>query len=59
MNLALHPHLVDMDKAVDEEVHEQFLLGKGVTLPLDTLDYTSSGVFEVENSFCRKGQEGF
>lgn len=45
MNLALHPHLVDMGKAVDEEPRKHIVQTEGVTLPLDTVDYTSSGVF--------------
>lgn len=45
MNLALHPHLVDMGKAVDEEPRKSTVQTEGVTLPLDTVDYTSFGVF--------------
>ena len=45
MNLALHPHLVDMGKAVDEEPRKHIVQTEGVTLPLDTVDCTSSGVF--------------
>jgi len=45
VNLALHPHIVDINKAVDEEPREHVLQTEGTTLPLDTVDYTSSGVF--------------
>ncbi len=45
LNLALHPQMVDMGKAVDEEVRRHVLHREGLTLPLDTVDYTSSGVF--------------
>jgi len=45
LNLALHSHIVDMSKAVDETPRESMLQSEGVTLPLDTIDYTASGVF--------------
>jgi creatinine amidohydrolase/Fe(II)-dependent formamide hydrolase-like protein len=45
VNLALHPHIVDMGKAVDEEPRKHALQAEGVTLPLGTADYTSFGVF--------------
>jgi len=45
VNLALHPQIVDMNKAVDEEPRKHILQAEGITLPLDTVDYTSSGVF--------------
>ncbi len=45
VNLALHPEIVNMDKNVDEEVRESVLQSEGITLPLDTVDYTASGVF--------------
>lgn len=45
VNLALYPEIVNMDKAVDETVHENVLQLEGVTLPLDTADYTDAGVF--------------
>lgn len=45
MNLLLHPRLVDMSKAVDDVPSESVLQAEGVTLPFDTIDYTSSGVF--------------
>lgn len=45
VNLALHPQIVDMNMAVDEEPRKHFVQTEGMTLPLDTVDYTSSGVF--------------
>jgi creatinine amidohydrolase len=45
VNLALHPHLVRMDKAVDEAVRTHATEAEGIILPLDTVDRTSSGVF--------------
>jgi len=45
VNLALHPHLVNMDKAVDEAVRTHAMEAEGIILPLDTVDRTSSGVF--------------
>jgi len=45
VNLALHPEIVDIDKAVDEEPRKHIAQAEGVTLPLDTVDYTDSGVF--------------
>ena len=45
VNLTLHPHLVNLDKAVDEEPRRHTAQTEGITLPLDTVDYTGSGVF--------------
>jgi len=45
MNLALHPNLVNMKRAVDTEVRQQALQMQGITLPLGTVDETGSGVF--------------
>jgi len=45
LNLALHPQIVNMDKAVNEEPKKHTLQEEGVSLPLDTVDYTNSGVF--------------
>ena len=45
VNLALHPEIVDMDKAVDEAPRESMLRSEGIMLPLGTVDYTASGVF--------------
>jgi creatinine amidohydrolase len=45
VNLALYPHIVDMDRAADEEPRKHIAQAEGTTLPLDTADYTTSGVF--------------
>jgi len=45
VNLALHPEIMGMDEAVDEVPKESMLQSEGITLPLDTVDYTNSGVF--------------
>ena len=45
VNLALYPEIVNIDKNVDEVVRESVLQSEGITLPLDTVDYTASGVF--------------
>jgi len=54
LNLALHPHVVDMDGAVDEEPHKQMVQGEGITLPSDTADYTTSGVFGISTTASAK-----
>lgn len=60
MNLALHPHLVCLDKAVDEEVRRHFAEAEGITLPLDTADYTNSGVFgKSTTASAEKGRKVF
>jgi creatinine amidohydrolase len=45
MNLVLHPQIVNMDRAVDEEPRKHAVGAEGVSLPLSTVDETSSGVF--------------
>lgn len=45
VNLALHPGLVDMGKAVDEETRRHVAEAKGVSLPLGTADFTTHGVW--------------
>ena len=45
VNLALHPQIVHVDKAVDEQPRKHAAEVEGITLPLDTVDETSSGVF--------------
>ena len=60
LNLALHPHFVDRDKAVDEKPHKQAVQTEGIILPLDTVDYTSSGVFgESTTASAEKGKKVF
>jgi len=46
VNLALHAHIVNMDKAVDEEPRKHAVQTEGISLALDTADNTSSGVFD-------------
>jgi len=50
LNLALHSHFVDIDRAVDEEPRKHRAQAEGITLPLNTVDYTSSGVFGKSTS---------
>jgi creatinine amidohydrolase len=60
VNLALHAHLVDMKKAVDEEPRKSVFQAEGVTLPLGTVDQTSSGVFGTSRTASpRKGIKVF
>jgi creatinine amidohydrolase len=60
VNLALHPHIVNMDKAVDEEPRKHAAQAEGITLPLDTVDYTSSGVFgKSTTASAEKGKKVF
>lgn len=60
LNLAIHPHLVDMSKAVNEEPRKHALLVEGLTLPLGTVDETNSGVFgKGTTASVRKGNKIF
>ncbi len=60
VNLALYPHLVDMTKAVDANPTENQLEGEGITLPLDTVDVTCSGVFgKSSTASAEKGKKVF
>lgn len=60
LNLALHPHLVDTSKAVDEEPHRHLARTEGITFPLDTIDLTSSGVFgQSKTATAEKGKKVF
>jgi len=60
VNLALHPHLVNIDKAVDEKPRKHVAQIEGVTLPLDTADYTSFGVFgKSKTASAEKGKKVF
>ncbi|MBX5327908.1 MAG: creatininase family protein [Candidatus Bathyarchaeota archaeon] len=60
VNLALHPQMVNMKKAVDEETRKHKTQTEGVTLPLGTADYTSSGVFGVsKTASAKKGKRVF
>ena len=58
VNLVLHPHLVDMRKAVDEEPRKHPMQGKGITIPLDTVDFSSYGVWgKSTTASAEKGQK--
>ncbi|MDH7478235.1 MAG: creatininase family protein [Candidatus Bathyarchaeota archaeon] len=58
VNLALHPKLVNMGKAVNEEPRKHLAQAEGVTLPLDTIDYTNSGVFgKSKTASTEKGKK--
>lgn len=60
VNLALHPHIVDTNEAVDEEPRKHIAQMEGVALPLDTADYTSSGVFgRSTTASAEKGKKVF
>lgn len=60
VNLALHSHIVNMARAVDEEPQKHAVQTSGITLPLDTVDYTSSGVFgKSTTSSSEKGKKIF
>lgn len=60
MNLALHPHLVNMTMAVDGKPRKHALQTEGITLPLDTLDETTSGVFgKALTASAEKGAKDF
>jgi creatinine amidohydrolase len=50
VNLALHSHLVDLSKSVDEELRRHPFQIEGLTLPLDTVDDTQSGVFGKQST---------
>jgi len=45
VNLALHPQIVNMNRVIDEKPRKHAAEMEGITLPLDTVDETSSGVF--------------
>jgi creatinine amidohydrolase len=60
VNLALHGYLVDMDKAVDEQVHGHVLQKEGITLPLSTVDETDLGVYGKQSTAsAEKGRKVF
>jgi creatinine amidohydrolase len=58
VNLALHPHLVDMRKAVDEEPRKNPIQREGITIPLDTVDFSRYGVWgKSTTASAEKGQK--
>lgn len=54
VNLALHPQLVNMTKAFDEMPRTHALQMEGLTLPLSTVDETSSGVYGKQSTASAK-----
>lgn len=60
LNLAMHPHLVDVSRAVDEEPSKHKLEAAGITLPLGTVDETTSGAFgKTSTASVAKGRKDF
>ncbi|MGD8565037.1 MAG: creatininase family protein [Candidatus Bathyarchaeota archaeon] len=57
VNLALHPEYVNVDRAVNEQPSKLKVKVEGVSLPMDTVDYTSSGVFgDSKEASAEKGR---
>lgn len=50
VNLALHPNTVNMSEALDEEPRRHAVQVEGLTLPLSTVDETSSGVYGKQST---------
>lgn len=60
VNMALHSHLVNVGKLVDEEPRKHAVQVEGLTLPLDTIDETTSGVFGTQTTAsAEKGKKVF
>jgi creatinine amidohydrolase len=60
VNLALHPNLVNISRALDEEPRRHAMQLEGMTLPLSTVDETSSGVFGKQSTAsAEKGKRVF
>jgi creatinine amidohydrolase len=60
VNLALYPQIVSMNRAVDEEPRKHAVEAEGVSLPLGTVDETSSGVFgKSSTASAEKGKMVF
>lgn len=60
LNLAIHPQLVNMSEAVDEEPRKHAVMVEGLTLPLSTVDETNSGVFgRGTTASVKKGKKIF
>ena len=58
VNLALHPHLVDMSRAVDEEPRRPVMGGEGIVFASDTADATDSGILGKQTVASKeKGKE--
>ncbi len=60
VNMALHSHLVNIAELVDENVRKHMTQVEGLTLPLDTIDETTSGVFGTQTTAsAEKGKRVF
>lgn len=60
VNLALHRHLVDMSKAVDDKQCTHPAQAEGTTLPLDTADFSKTGVWgKSTTASAEKGKRDF
>lgn len=60
VNLALHPHLVNVAKLKDEESRKHIAQVEGLSLPLDTIDETTSGAFGMQTTVsAEKGKRVF
>lgn len=58
--LALHPNLVDMRRAEDEKPRKPMFEEEGIVFPSDTVDETSSGVFDTQTTASKeKGKKVF
>jgi len=57
LNLALHPQLVNMKKSLDEQPKQHTVFIEGITLPLDTIDETNSGVFGKQSTASKEKGE--
>ncbi len=61
VNLAIHPHLVDLEEALDEEPRKPLAETGGLVMwVFDTIDCTSSGVFgKASTASVEKGKKVF
>ena len=58
VNLALHQNLVNMKEALNTQIKKHPLQQEGITLPLGTIDETSSGVFgKQKTASIEKGKK--
>jgi len=60
VNLALHPKLVNMTEALNEQPRRHPVQKEGITLPLSTVNETSSGVYHKQTTAsAEKGRKVF
>jgi creatinine amidohydrolase len=60
VNLALHPHIVNVNNTVDEQPRKHKMQAEGIIVPLNTIDYTRSGVFgKSRTASAQKGKQVF